>query len=121
MKWFYFIVFFAIYAFYSNYSVPEVITGVVIIVLIGLGMFFYNKGKEQNVILEIEEVSKKETSKVDTIPRTTQVNAKLSPELYKKFDGYCNFHGVTKTSVISEAITEYLDKKQNKQEDKENL
>jgi predicted DNA-binding protein len=42
-----------------------------------------------------------------------QVSAKLSPELYKRLNGYYDFKGLSKTYVINEAVTKYLDEIEN--------
>lgn len=64
----------------------------------------YNeKDKKINIELALDE------EKENRIAQTTQVSAKLSPELYKRLNGYCDFKGLSKTYVINEAVAKYLD------------
>lgn len=70
---------------------------------------YFNTNNEDNyntrfIVTEIKE---------DRIPRTTQVNANLSPELYKKLNTYCENNHVTKTSIINKAVGKYLDEIEN--------
>ena len=65
---------------------------------------FRKKPTKTKVIIETED----EEDKADIIPSTTQVSAKLSPELYKKLNGFCDYKGISKTSVINEAVEMYL-------------
>lgn len=65
---------------------------------------FFNKDKVGQITFEIEEISSDE----EYIPQTTQVGAKLSPELYKRLNGYCDYKGVSKTLIINNALDKYL-------------
>lgn len=62
-----------------------------------------NEYSNYNPKLVVEEISE------DRLPKTTQVSANLSPELYKRLNTYCENNNVTKTSIINNAVTKYLD------------
>ena len=78
-----------------------------VIAFVILIIYFIKKGYDGDKGRN-EVVNDEEEDFTPVVPLTTQVSAKLSPELYKKFNGYCEYKGVSKTSVIKEAIDMYL-------------
>jgi len=64
--------------------------------------------KEPNITIEIVE----DEEETPYEPTTTQVSAKLSPELYKKLQKYCDTKNISKTSVIKESIELYFQNKE---------
>lgn len=98
---------------------------IVLLIIIGMVVFFYKilikpfmqgyKDTDNNTtdILKIEVVEKNTEESMPQAPQTTQVSAKLSPELYKRLNGYCDYKGLSKTYVINEAVAKYLDEIEN--------
>lgn len=61
--------------------------------------------RSSNYIVEVEDDEYLTDSRT---VRTTQVSANLSPELYKRLNTYCENNNVTKTYIINNAVTKYL-------------
>lgn len=73
------------------------------------GFFKNNKYEDELRMKIVIKEDEKEDDYIAPQPQTTQVSAKLSPELYKRLNGYCDFKGLSKTYVINEAVAKYLD------------
>ncbi len=87
-----------------------------------ISKFFRNNKYEDALRMKIViKEDEKEDDYIAPQPQTTQVSAKLSPELYKRLNGYCDFKGLSKTYVINEAVAKYLDEIENNTSNKENL
>lgn len=72
-----------------------------------------NEYSNYNPKLVVEEISE------DRLPKTTQVSANLSSELYKRLNGYCDYKRLSKTYVINEAVAKYLDEIEKNTSNKE--
>jgi len=77
----------------------------VAVILLKIKDYLFKKKDNYNLKFELVDVDEDEPQRT---PVTTQVSAKLSPELYKKLNGYCNYKNVSKTSVINKAVEMYL-------------
>ena len=81
------------------------------VVLLKIKDYFLNKRRENNYNIEFEVID--DDDEALRAPVTTQVSAKLSPELYNKLNEYCADKNVSKTSTINKAVEIYLQNMSN--------